>query len=32
MEALNAWLAHGCKAWDHSAMARALEKLANFDI
>ena len=24
--------AHGGKAWDHSAMVRALEKLANFEI
>jgi 2-hydroxy-3-oxopropionate reductase len=28
----NACEAHGGKAWDHSAMVRALEKLANFEI
>ena len=28
----NACAAHGGKAWDHSAMVRALEKLANFEI
>ena len=28
----NACVAHGGKAWDHSAMVRALEKLANFEI
>ncbi len=27
-----ACVAHGGKAWDHSAMLRALEKLANFEI
>jgi 2-hydroxy-3-oxopropionate reductase len=31
-ELLNACTAHGGKAWDHSAMVRALEKLANFEI
>ncbi len=28
----NACEAHGGKAWDHSAMVRALEKLSNFEI
>jgi len=28
----NACVAHGGKGWDHSAMVRALEKLANFEI
>lgn len=28
----NACVAHGGKAWDHSAMVRALEKMANFEI
>ena len=28
----NACVAHDGKAWDHSAMVRALEKLANFEI
>lgn len=28
----NSCAAHGGKAWDHSAMVRALEKLANFEI
>ena len=28
----NACVAHGGQAWDHSAMVRALEKLANFEI
>jgi 2-hydroxy-3-oxopropionate reductase len=28
----NACVAHGGKAWDHSAMVRALEMLANFEI
>ncbi len=28
----NACVAHGGKAWDHSAMVLALEKLANFEI
>jgi 2-hydroxy-3-oxopropionate reductase len=31
-ELFNACVAHGGKAWDHSAMVRALEKLANFEI
>ena len=31
-ELFNACSAHGGKAWDHSAMARALEKMANFEI
>ncbi|OWQ90676.1 2-hydroxy-3-oxopropionate reductase [Roseateles aquatilis] len=31
-ELLNACAAHGGKAWDHSAMVRALEKLADFEI
>jgi len=31
-ELFNACRAHGGKAWDHSAMVRALEKLANFEI
>ena len=31
-ELFNACTAHGGKAWDHSAMARALEKMANFEI
>jgi 2-hydroxy-3-oxopropionate reductase len=31
-ELLNACAAHGGKAWDHSAMVRALEKMANFEI
>lgn len=25
-------VAHGGKGWDHSAMVRALEKMANFEI
>jgi 2-hydroxy-3-oxopropionate reductase len=28
----NACVAHGGKAWDHSAMVRALEALADFEI
>ena len=28
----NACAAHGGKAWDHSAMVRALEKMADFEI
>ena len=28
----NSCVAHGGKAWDHSAMVRAPEKLANFKI
>ena len=31
-ELFNACAAHGGRAWDHSAMVRALEKLANFKI
>ena len=31
-ELFNACAAHGGKAWDHSAMVRALEKMANFEI
>ncbi len=31
-ELFNACAAHGGKNWDHSAMVRALEKLANFEI
>ena len=31
-ELFNACSAHGGKAWDHSAMVRALEKLANYEI
>jgi 2-hydroxy-3-oxopropionate reductase len=31
-ELFNACTAHGGKAWDHSAIVRALEKLANFEI
>ena len=31
-ELFNACVAHGGRAWDHSAMVRALEKLANFEI
>jgi 2-hydroxy-3-oxopropionate reductase len=31
-ELFNACAAHGGKAWDHSAMVRALEKLADFEI
>ena len=31
-ELFNSCTAHGGKAWDHSAMVRALEKLANFQI
>lgn len=31
-ELFNTCAAHGGKAWDHSAMVRALEKLANFEI
>jgi 2-hydroxy-3-oxopropionate reductase len=29
---LSACVAHGGKGWDHSAMVRALEALANFEI
>jgi len=31
-ELFNSCAAHAGKAWDHSAMVRALEKLANFEI
>ncbi len=31
-ELFNACAAHGGKAWDHSAMVKALEKMANFEI
>jgi 2-hydroxy-3-oxopropionate reductase len=31
-ELFNACTAHGGRAWDHSAMVRALEKMANFEI
>ncbi|MBU3725878.1 MAG: 2-hydroxy-3-oxopropionate reductase [Burkholderiaceae bacterium] len=31
-ELFNACSAHGGKGWDHSAMVRALEKMANFEI
>lgn len=31
-ELFNSCAAHGGKSWDHSAMVRALEKLANFEI
>lgn len=31
-ELFNACTAHGGRAWDHSAMVRALENLANFEI
>ena len=31
-ELFNSCAAHGGSAWDHSAMVRALEKLANFEI
>jgi 2-hydroxy-3-oxopropionate reductase len=31
-ELFNACAAHGGKGWDHSAMVRALEKMANFEI
>jgi 2-hydroxy-3-oxopropionate reductase len=31
-ELFSACTAHGGKAWDHSAMVRALEKMANFEI
>ena len=31
-ELFNACVAHGGKAWDHSALVRALEQLANFEI
>jgi 2-hydroxy-3-oxopropionate reductase len=31
-ELFNSCVAHGGRSWDHSAMVRALEKLANFEI
>ena len=31
-ELFNSCVAHGGQAWDHSAMVRALEKMANFEI
>jgi 2-hydroxy-3-oxopropionate reductase len=31
-ELFNACVAHGGKAWDHSAMVRALERMSNFEI
>jgi 2-hydroxy-3-oxopropionate reductase len=31
-ELFNSCAAHGGKAWDHSAMVKALEKMANFEI
>jgi 2-hydroxy-3-oxopropionate reductase len=31
-ELFNACTAHGGKSWDHSALVRALEKMANFEI
>jgi len=31
-ELFNACAAHGGKSWDHSAMVRALEQLANFEV
>jgi 2-hydroxy-3-oxopropionate reductase len=31
-ELFNACVAHGGKAWDHSAMVKALEKMANFEV
>jgi 2-hydroxy-3-oxopropionate reductase len=31
-ELFNSCVAHGGSAWDHSAMVRALEKMANFEI
>ena len=31
-ELFNSCVAHGGKAWDHSAMVRALEKMSNFEI
>jgi 2-hydroxy-3-oxopropionate reductase len=31
-ELFNSCAAHGGKAWDHSAMVRALEKMSNFEI
>jgi 2-hydroxy-3-oxopropionate reductase len=31
-ELFNSCVAHGGKAWDHSALVRALEIMANFEI
>jgi 2-hydroxy-3-oxopropionate reductase len=31
-ELFNSCVAHGGKAWDHSALVRALENMANFEI
>jgi 2-hydroxy-3-oxopropionate reductase len=31
-ELFNSCAAHGCEAWDHSGMVKALEKMANFEI
>lgn len=31
-ELFNSCTAYGGKAWDHSALVRALEKLANFEV
>jgi 2-hydroxy-3-oxopropionate reductase len=31
-ELFNSCSAHDGKAWDHSAMVKALEKMANFEI
>ena len=31
-ELFNSCVAYGGKAWDHSAMVRALEKMSNFEI
>ena len=31
-ELFNSCAAHGGKSWDHSAMVKALEKMANFEI
>ncbi len=31
-ELFNACVAHGGKAWDHSAMVRALEMMANHEV
>jgi hypothetical protein len=31
-ELFNAGAAHGGSVWDHSAMVRALEKMANFEL
>ena len=31
-ELFNACVAHGGQGWDHSAMVRALEKMANFEM